>query len=34
MALGSKANFSYDPSDEDIIAFLSKEGKLPKPAKG
>jgi hypothetical protein len=24
MALGSKASFSYEPSDEDIILFLTK----------
>lgn len=34
MALGSKASFSYQPSDEDIISFLTKSGNLPKPRDG
>ena len=34
MALGSKASFSYQPSDEEIILFLTKEGNLPKPREG
>jgi hypothetical protein len=34
MALGSKASFSYEPSDEDIILFLTKQGNLPKPKEG
>lgn len=29
MALGSKANFSYFPSDEDIVAYCKREGTLP-----
>ena len=34
MALGSKASFSYQPSDEEIILFLTKQGNLPKPREG
>lgn len=29
MALGSKANFSYFPSDEEIVAYCKREGTLP-----
>ena len=34
MALGSKASFSYQPSDEETILFLTKQGNLPKPKEG
>lgn len=34
MALGSKASFSYQPSDEEIILFLTKQVTLPKPKEG
>ena len=34
MALGSKANFSYFPSDEDIVSYCTKEGTLPRTKAG
>jgi len=34
MALGSKANFSYFPSDEDIVAYCTREGTLPHAKQG
>lgn len=34
MALGSKASFGYNASDDEIIAWCKKNGGLPKPHKG
>jgi hypothetical protein len=34
MALGSKATFSYFPSDEDIVAYCTREGTLPHAKQG
>lgn len=28
MALGSKASFQYNPSDEEIVAFYQKKNKI------
>ena len=34
MAIGSKASFQYNPSDEEIISLYSKKNRLIKPKKG
>jgi len=29
MALGSKATFQYNPTDDDIVTYCKKKGKMP-----